>query len=107
MCQCGLHAVLWWDIGTYASPRCSTSQGHRTFIPLSVSLWDELASPELEGMGLAGDKSRANAFLLALAALSVLYTHKNLRVKITHNHSFFYLASNDAQSCVKALETCE
>ena len=50
---------------TYAPPRCRTSQYRRTFIPLSVSLWKDLTDPLFDGVGLAGFKSRANAFLLA------------------------------------------
>ena len=50
---------------TYAPPRCRTSQYNRTFIPLSVSLWNDLANVVFDGVGLAGFKSRANAFLLA------------------------------------------
>ena len=37
----------------------------RTFIYLSVSRWNYLTDPEFDGVGLAGFKSRANAFLLA------------------------------------------
>ena len=48
-----------------APPRCRTSQYLRTFVPLSVSLWNDLSEPEFDGVGLAGFKSRANAFLLA------------------------------------------
>ena len=50
---------------TYATPRCRTSQYRRTFIPLSVSLWNDLGDPVFDGVGLTGFKSRANAFLLA------------------------------------------
>ena len=50
---------------TYAPPRCRTLQCRRTFIPLSVSLRNDLANPVFDGVGLAGFKSRANAFLLA------------------------------------------
>ena len=50
---------------TYAPPRCRTSQYSRTFIPLSVSFWNDLANPVFDGAGLAGYKSKANAFLLA------------------------------------------
>ena len=50
---------------TYAPPRCRTSQYSRTFIHLSVSLWNDLANPVFAGVGLAGFKSRANVFLLA------------------------------------------
>ena len=39
---------------------------HRsTFIPLSVSLWNALVDPVFDGVGLAGFKTRSNAFLLA------------------------------------------
>ena len=51
---------------TYAPPRWRTSQCRMTFIPLSVSLWNDLVDPVLDGVGLAGIKNRlANAFLLA------------------------------------------
>ena len=50
---------------TYAPPRCRTSQYHRTFIPLSVSLWNDPTDTVFDGVGLEGFKSRANAFLLA------------------------------------------
>ena len=54
--------VHWY---TYAQPRCRTLQYSGTFIPFSVSLWNDLASPVFDGVGLAGFKSRANASLLA------------------------------------------
>ena len=50
---------------TYAPPRCRTSQYSNTFIPLSVSLWYDLGDSVLDGVRLAGFKSRANAFLFA------------------------------------------
>ena len=50
---------------TYAPPRCRTLQYSRTFIPFSVSLWNDLANPVFDGVGLAGFKNRANASLLA------------------------------------------
>ena len=50
---------------TFAPSRCRTSQYLRTFIPLSVSLWNDLVDPVFDGVGLAGFKSRSNAFLLA------------------------------------------
>ena len=50
---------------TYAPPRCRTSQYCQTFIPWSVSLWNDLSEPVFDGVGLAGFKSRANDFLLA------------------------------------------
>ena len=57
---------------TCASPRCRALQYSRTFIPFSVSLWNDLGNSVFDGVGLAGFKSRANASLLALAALSLL-----------------------------------
>ena len=50
---------------TDAPPRCRTSQYRRTFIPWSVSLWNDLSDPVFDGVGLSGFNSRANAFLLA------------------------------------------
>ena len=60
---------------TYAPPRCRTSQYRRSFIPLSVSLCNDLADPVFDGVGVAGFKSRANALLLAqlLAPFHVSY----------------------------------
>ena len=57
---------------TYAPPRCRILQYSRTFIQFSVSLWNDLANPIFDGVGLAGFKSKANASLLAEAALSLL-----------------------------------
>ena len=39
---------------TYAPPRCSTTHCRRTFIPLSVSLWNDPGDPVFDGVGLAG-----------------------------------------------------
>ena len=50
---------------TYAPPRCRTSQYRRRFIPWSVSLWNDLSDPVFDSVGLAGFKSKVNAFLLA------------------------------------------
>ena len=50
---------------THAPPRCRTLQYSRTFIPFSVSLWNDLANPVFDGVGLVSFKSRANASLLA------------------------------------------
>ena len=50
---------------TYAPTRCRTWQYRRAFIPLSISLWKDLGDPVFDGVGLAGFKSRANAFLLS------------------------------------------
>ena len=49
----------------YAPPHCRTSQYSRTFIPLSVSLWNDLSDPVFDGVSLADFESRANGFLLA------------------------------------------
>ena len=57
---------------SFAPPRCRTFQYRRSFVPLSVSLWNDLSDPVFDGVRLAGFKSRANAFLLARSALSFL-----------------------------------
>ena len=57
---------------SFAPPHCKTSQYRRIFVPLSVSLRNDLSDPVFDGVGLAGFKSRANAFLLAWSALSFL-----------------------------------
>ena len=50
---------------TYAPPRCRTSKHSITFINISVhmSLLNDLADHVFDGVGLAGFKSRDNAFL--------------------------------------------
>ena len=50
---------------SFALPRCRISHYLRTFVPLSVSLWNDLNDPVFDGVGLAGFKNIANAFLLA------------------------------------------
>ena len=49
---------------SFAPPCCRISQYRRTFVPLSVSLWNDLSDPVFDGVGLVGFKSRDNAFLL-------------------------------------------
>ena len=49
----------------FAPPRCRTSQYRRSFMRLSVSLWNDRSDPVFDGVELEGFKSRANAFLLA------------------------------------------
>ena len=50
---------------THAPPRSRTSQYRRKFIALSGSLCNDLGDSLFDGVGLAGSKSRANAFLFA------------------------------------------
>ena len=57
---------------TYVPPRCKTSLYSRTFIPLSVSLRNDLANPVFDGVRLAGFKSRANAFLLQSGSIPTI-----------------------------------
>ena len=59
------HGTLIAHRYTFAPPRCRTSKYRRTFIPISVSLWNDLVDPVFDGVGLPGFKSRSNAFLLA------------------------------------------
>ena len=50
---------------SFAPHRCRTSHYRRRFVPLSVSLWNDLSVPVFDGVGLTGFKSRVNDFLLA------------------------------------------
>ena len=50
---------------SFAPPRCRTYQYRRRFVPLSVSIWNDLSDPLVDGVRLVGFKSRVNAFLLA------------------------------------------
>ena len=65
----GPHMALRVTCGALVSPiaclihRCRTSQYHRTFISLSMSLCNDLAVTVFDGVGLAGFKTRANALL--------------------------------------------
>ena len=72
---------------TYVPPRCRTSQYRMTFIPLSVSLWNDLVDPVFDGVGLAGFRSRSNAFFwpscsllfcLQLFSLSLLFLYRSV-----------------------------
>ena len=49
---------------SFAVPRCRTFQYRRTFVPHSVSLWNDISDAMFDGVGLAGLKSRANSYLL-------------------------------------------
>ena len=42
---------------TYAPPRCRTSQYSRTFVFLSVSLWNDLADLVFYAMGMPGSRA--------------------------------------------------
>ena len=42
---------------TYAPPRCRTSQYRRTFIPLSVPLWNDLSDHVFDGVALGVSRS--------------------------------------------------
>ena len=68
-----------------APPRCWTSQYCRTCVPISVSLWNDLADPLFAGVGLPDFKRRANAFCwpkrtlplcLLLFSLSLLFFYR-------------------------------
>ena len=63
MCGCGVarDAVIAHRY-TYVPSRCRTSQYRRTFIPMSVSPWNDLGGSVFDGVGLAVFKSRANVF---------------------------------------------
>ena len=52
---------------TYVTPGCRTSQYRKTVVPLLVFLWNDLADPLFDGVGMAGFKSKANAFFIGLS----------------------------------------
>ena len=58
---------------SFAPPRCRTSQYRRSFMPLSVSLWNGLSDPVFDVVGVAGFKSGANAFLCHVLLFLVSY----------------------------------
>ena len=64
--------VLWSHIGTLMRRLTAEPRNTAGLISVTVSLWIDLANPVFDGVGLAGFKSRANASLLAKAALSLL-----------------------------------
>ena len=65
MCRRALVVVLGLLIDTRLrlDPRWKTSQYRRTFVPISVSLWNNVSDPVFDGVGLASSNSRANVFL--------------------------------------------
>ena len=51
-----------------------TKRGYITFIPNSVSLWNDLVDPVFDGVGLKGCKSSTNALSLTYKdARSIFY----------------------------------
>ena len=60
---------------TYAPPSCRTSQYRRPFIPLSVSLWNDLGDSVFDGVGLAGFKIRAACSLFVSYTFPFLFFH--------------------------------
>ena len=57
---------------TYAPPRCRTSQYRRTFISLSVSLWNDLVNPE-RWCGIGGFQEQVQCLFVGLVALSFFF----------------------------------
>ena len=56
---------LHWPKLHLSKAKHTTTLNCITFVPFSVLLWNNLSDPVFDGVGLAGFKSRANAFLLA------------------------------------------
>ena len=52
---------------TYAPPSCRTLQYSRTFIPFSVSHWNDLANPVFDGVGLGGFQEQGQCFFIGLS----------------------------------------
>ena len=51
---------------TSTAPRCRTSKYSRTFIPLSVSLWNDLANPRIRWYGTGGFQEQGQCFFTGL-----------------------------------------
>ena len=56
---------------TYAPPRCRTSQYSKTFIPLSVSLENDLDDPRIRWCGTGGFQEAGCCLIIGLAARSL------------------------------------
>ena len=52
---------------TYAPPCCSTSQYRRTFVSLSVSLWNDLADPVFDGVGIPRVQEQGQCVFIGLS----------------------------------------
>ena len=70
---------------TYVLPRCRTSKYRSTFIPLLVSLWNDLVDPVFDGVGLRVSRAGPMSFCwpscfflfcLQLFSLSLLFLYK-------------------------------
>ena len=63
---------------TYAPPRCRTSQYRSTFVPRSVSLWNDFADPVFDGkvfygQELPSEESTTTEFGVNYQLLTVIY----------------------------------
>ena len=54
---------------TFAPPSCRTSQYRRTFIPLTVSLWNDLVDPVFDGV-IGGFQEQVQCLFVGLVAFS-------------------------------------
>ena len=54
---------------TYAAPRCITSNFHKTFIPLSVSLWNDLGDPVFWRCGTGRFPEQGQCFFISLSCI--------------------------------------
>ena len=52
---------------TYAPPSCRTLQYSRTFIPLSVSFWNDLDNPRIRWCGTGGFQEQGQCFFIGLS----------------------------------------
>ena len=75
MCRRVLLVVLWLLIGTRSRLLVVGLLSIAEACAHSVSLWNHLSDPVFDGVGLAGFKSRANAFLLSCSALSFFISY--------------------------------
>ena len=76
--RCGLHVVLCSHIDTHACvlPRCRTLLYSRNFIPMSVSLWNDLSEYRacIQCCGTGGFEELGQCLIIGLAAGSIFCT---------------------------------
>ena len=58
---------------TYALPRCRTSQYRMTFILLSMFLWNDLANPVFDGVGLAVSRAGPSRIRLSCSIPTIVF----------------------------------
>ena len=67
---------------TYAPPRCRTLQYSKTFIPFSVSFWNNLANPSIRWCGTGGFQEQGQCFFIGMSC--------SIPTIVFYSFSFFF-----------------